>query len=195
MAVHAAVDRVSAAIPLDWRRGLVERSDLDRFLFAPEDIVVVVGQDGLVANVAKHLRGQPVVGVNPERGINPGILVPLTSDRVAAVLPSIVAGAARIEQRTMVRATLDDGQALTAVNEIFVGHPSHQSARYTLILGERRERQSSSGVIVGTGTGATGWCRSIASERQTRCHCRWPTPTGWPGSYERHGLHRSPATR
>ena len=36
----------SAAISTDWRRGAVERTDLDRFLFEPGDIVVAVGQDG-----------------------------------------------------------------------------------------------------------------------------------------------------
>ena len=32
-----------------------------------EDIVVVVGQDGLVANTLKYLQGQPVIAVNPDR--------------------------------------------------------------------------------------------------------------------------------
>ncbi|MGI4895071.1 MAG: sugar kinase, partial [Janthinobacterium lividum] len=48
---RAAFAEVAAAVPLDWRSGSVERGDLSRFLFAPEDVVVVVGQDGLVANV------------------------------------------------------------------------------------------------------------------------------------------------
>jgi hypothetical protein len=42
------------------------------------------------------------------------------------------------------------------------GQPGHQSARYTIEVDGADERQSSSGVIVSTGTGATGWCRSIA---------------------------------
>jgi len=49
-AVKNALIAVTAAIPLDWRRAGVERADLDRFLFGPEDVVTVVGQDGLVAN-------------------------------------------------------------------------------------------------------------------------------------------------
>ena len=61
----------------------------------------------------------------------------------------------------MAEARLDDGVTLVALNEVFVGHRSHQSARYTLAAGGRAERQSSSGLIVATGTGATGWARSI----------------------------------
>ena len=76
---HDAPRRPDARSPRrsrrDWRRGSVERADLARFLFEPEDIVVVVGQDGLVANVAKYLDGQPVIGVDPEPGRNPGVLV------------------------------------------------------------------------------------------------------------------------
>jgi hypothetical protein len=62
----------------------------------------------------------------------------------------------------MVEAVTDDGQRLVALNEVYVGHPSHQSARYRLTVAGRVERQSSSGVLVGTGTGATGWCASVS---------------------------------
>jgi NAD kinase len=70
-----ALADVAAAVPLQWRQSRVERRDLDRFLFGPEDVVVVVGQDGLVANVAKYLAGQPVVGIDTDPGRNPGVLV------------------------------------------------------------------------------------------------------------------------
>jgi hypothetical protein len=65
----------------------------------------------------------------------------------------------------MVRAALDDGQELRALNEIFLGHCTHQSARYELVVGVERELQSSSGLIVATGTGATGWAQSINRQR------------------------------
>ncbi len=69
---QSALAVVAAAIPADWRRGRVERADLSRFLFEPSDVVIVVGQDGLVANAAKYLDGQPVIGVNPEPIATPG---------------------------------------------------------------------------------------------------------------------------
>lgn len=164
--LQAALTTVGAAVPADWRRGHADRDDLARFPFAAEDVVVAVGPDGLVANVAKYLDGQPVIGVDPDPSRNAGVLVRYAPSAVARLLPAVVAGRAPIRPRTMVRAVLDDGQELFGLNEIYVGHPGHQSARYLLSLMDgRRERQSSSGLVVGTGTGATGWCASIARER------------------------------
>ena len=160
-ALVSAVVAVEAAVPLDWRRARVERSELARFVFEAGDIVVVLGQDGLVANVAKYLDGQPVIGVDPVARDGRGILVSHHLAGVADGLADIVSGHAAYIDRTMVRATSDDGQILDALNEIFVGQVGHQSARYLLSDGTGWERQSSSGVIVGTGTGATGWCASL----------------------------------
>lgn len=174
-AVQASLAAVASAIPVEWRRATVERSDLDRFLFGPEDIVAVVGQDGLVANVAKYLDGQPVIGVDPEPGRNAGVLVRHSPHQFAALVRDVAADAATYESRAMVEASLDDGQSLVALNEIFVGHPTHQSARYRLVSGDAEERQSSSGLIVSTGTGATGWCRSVW--QQTRSTLVLPEPS------------------
>lgn len=165
--LEAARWRVQSAIPIDWRRAHVERADLDRFLFEPEDIVIALGQDGLVANLAKYLDGQLVIGIDPEPGRNAGVLVPFEADAIEDLLADAAAGRSKVQSHTMVEARLDDGERLLALNEIFVGQPTHQSARYRIRLGEREERQSSSGIIVSTGTGASGWASSIARERQT----------------------------
>jgi hypothetical protein len=172
---HASVQRalglVSAAVPVDWRQGRVERSDLDRFLFGPEDVVVVVGQDGLVANVAKYLGGQPVIGVDTDPARNPGVLVRFPPEAVGDLLRS----SNRHDLLTMVEATSDDGQQLRALNEVFVGPASHQTARYVLDAGGRHEAQASSGLVVATGTGSTGWCRSLWLEHHSRLALPAPT--------------------
>ena len=89
---------------------------------------------------------------------------------------------------------------MLALNEIFVGHATHQSARYTIALGERAERQSSSGVIATTGTGATGWAASI--NRQLAAPLALPGPDrpragvlrarGVAEQRHRHHAHRRP---
>ena len=177
--LSAALATVRAAVPAQWRHAEVERADLSRFLLTPEDIIAVVGQDGLVANAAKYLNRQPVIGIDPEPGANPGVLVRHTPGAAAKLLQE--AGRAgpverlRCQELATVTARLDDGQELSGLNEIFIGHVSHQSARYQLTTPDgRAERHSSSGLIVSTGTGATGWCASIALERGGRA---LPAPT------------------
>src|SRR3954469_10821445 len=65
-ALEAARTRVLAAVPPVWRRARAALQELAGSVFEPEDVVVVLGQDGLVANVAKCLDGQPVIGLNLE---------------------------------------------------------------------------------------------------------------------------------
>lgn len=171
MAQHAALElamhKVAAAIPAAWRRARVERHELDRFLFAADDVVVAVGQDGLVANVAKYLDGQPVIGINPSTAMYAGVLVRHPPQAAGDLFAMFARGSLKCEARAMVQARLGDGQTLLALNEVFVGHRTHQSARYTLATGGRRERHSSSGLIVATGTGASGWAKSIREGRKS----------------------------
>ncbi|MFJ8885658.1 hypothetical protein ACIRJR_19925 [Streptomyces sp. NPDC102402] len=165
-----ALTEVAAALPLRWRRTRVERADLDRFLFGPEDVVIVVGQDGLVANAAKYLSGQPVVGIDADPGRNPGVLVRHRSRDTAALCRAAVTPGGRVDALTMTEAVADDTQRLLALNEIYLGSPGHQTARYRIAPDgspSAGESQASSGVLVGTGTGSTGWLRSLWIERDS----------------------------
>jgi len=170
-----ALGMVLQSVPPKWRRARVDRRDLDRFLFEPEDIVAAVGQDGLVANVAKYLEGQAVIGINPLPDEYDGVLAPHPAEAAADLISGFARGRVGLELRTMVEARLDDGQRLLALNEIFVGHQTHQSARYRLTLEGDEERHSSSGLIVSTGTGATGWARSINLSRRDLLDLPGPT--------------------
>ncbi len=163
-ALHAverqALETVLSAIPTEWRRVHVPRADLDRFLFEPQDIILAVGRDGLVANVAKYLDGQPVIGINP--GMYDGVLAPHAPSSANELMKRAAHEELPLESRTLVCARTSDGQSLCALNEIYVGHRTHQSARYTIEAHGVTERQSSSGLIVASGTGASGWARSIS---------------------------------
>jgi len=140
---------------------VLERAYLPNYIFGPSDIVFAVGQDGMVANTLKYLSGQPLVGVNPSPKRWDGVLLPFQARDLPAAVPEILRGARPYREVTMARATLNDGQTLLAVNDLFVGQRSHVSARYRISLGEASETQSSSGVIVSTGLGSTGWFKSV----------------------------------
>ena len=139
----------------------LDRGFLPNFLFAPDALVVVLGQDGLVANTLKYLSGQSVIGVNPDPGRWDGVLLPFVVDDLASVTPAAQSGKRALRKVTMARVRLSDGQELHAVNDLFIGPRSHVSARYDIHLGEKSETHSSSGVIVSTGLGSTGWFRSL----------------------------------
>ena len=157
----AAVAAAREAMEPLGRVQILERSYVSRFLFGPEDLVVCVGRDGLVANVMKYLRGQCLIGVNPEPARWDGVLLPFAPKDLPLLLPEAVKGTRPSREITLAKAELSDGQILYGVNDIFIGQRTHVSARYTLRSGTAAENQSSSGVIVSTGLGSTGWLKSV----------------------------------
>ncbi len=160
---RSAAGLCSRAIEQLGRLHTIDRSFLPNYLFGPDDTVVVLGQDGLVANTVKYLDGQPVIGVNPDPVNWDGVLLPFTPDRVGDAVNSVFAGTHATQAVTMAQARLQDGQTLLAVNDLFIGPKSHESARYRIRHGREIEDQSSSGVIVSTGLGSTGWLKSLVA--------------------------------
>jgi NAD kinase len=139
----------------------LDRAFLTNFVFGPEDTVVVLGQDGLVANTLKYMTGQPVVAVNPDPRRWDGVLLPFQVPDVTAVIIDVFAKKRTTREITMAKAALNNGQVLYGVNDLFIGQRTHVSARYQIGINGRSERQSSSGIIVSTGLGSTGWLKSI----------------------------------
>lgn len=158
---HDALETVTSAIEARCRLQTMDRAMAPSYLFAPDDIVIALGQDGLVANTLKYLQGQPLVGVNPDPRRYDGVLLPFEARDVGLILDDLLARSRPSKTVTLAQASLSDGQVLYAVNDLFIGPKSHTSARYEIRLGDRSEIHSSSGVIVSTGLGATGWLRSI----------------------------------
>jgi len=139
----------------------IERKFLSNFLFSEQDVVVALGQDGLVANVAKYIQGQPLIGVNPDPQRNDGILLPFTTNSFEGGLKQVIENKFKTTSVTMALAKTNDGQSLLAFNDLFIGPTSHTSARYCLRHDNKFENQSSSGIIVFTGAGSTGWLSSV----------------------------------
>ena len=142
----------------------IDRDYIPNMIFGENDIVVALGQDGLVANVLKYLNGQPLIGVNPDIERYDGILLPFEAGDLQSMIPRVILGAYSKKQITMAQASTRDGQVLYAVNDFFLGINNHTSARYNINFNGSIENQSSSGVIISTGIGMTGWHRSVMAE-------------------------------
>lgn len=158
---QSALDNLRRALEGLGKLQVIERGYLPNFLFSETDLVVTIGIDGLVVNTAKYLDGQPLVAVNPDPAHIDGVLLPFTVASAPAAVKQVLAGKARLRQVSMAQASLNDGQNLLAFNDLFIGVKSHISARYRIRAGAQEENQSSSGIIVSTGAGATGWLSSL----------------------------------
>ena len=158
---QSAVDKLHDELASILKVHVIERGFLPNYLFAETDLVVTVGIDGLVANTAKYLTGQPLVAVNPDPAHIDGILLPFTVEQAVGAIQAVLRNQARYRLISMAETTLNDGQRLLAFNDFFIGVRSHISARYLIQIEGREERQSSSGVIVSTGVGSSGWLSSL----------------------------------
>jgi NAD kinase len=139
----------------------LDRAYLPNFLFGRNDLVISLGQDGLVANTLKYLDGNPLMGVNPSPSRWDGVLLPFKVRDLEKAVPEAVRDSRPRKQVSMAEARLNDGQSLLAVNDLFIGQKSHVSARYRIEFEGRQEAHSSSGIIVSTGLGSTGWLKSV----------------------------------
>jgi NAD kinase len=143
------------------RLQIVDRDYVPNFIFGDNDVVVVIGQDGLVANTLKYLSRQPLIAVNPDPSRWEGVLLPFKVKDLKLVVPDVFNSKSQVKEVSMAKASLNDGQMIYAVNDLFIGQKTHVSSRYHIQLGDQHEYQSSSGVIVSTGLGSTGWLKSI----------------------------------
>jgi len=146
---------------LDVEVQAIDRALVSTFQFTEHHVVLTLGQDGLVANCAKYAGAQPIVGVNPDPGRIDGVLLPFDLANAVAAVENVLQGRARFREATLAEAVLNDGQRLLAFNDLFIGAKSHVSARYRIRRGDEAEDQSSSGLIVSTGAGSTGWLSSM----------------------------------
>jgi hypothetical protein len=168
--LKGALAEIERVLKIYGRVQLLERSFLPNFLFGPDDLVVVAGQDGLVANTLKYLNSQPLIAINPTPQRFDGKLLPFQFKDINAIFKAILNNRFSVKSVTMAQAVLNDGQTLLAVNDLYIGPKLPISARYELEYNGQRELQSSSGVLISTGLGSTGWLRSLITGARAVAH-------------------------
>lgn len=159
-AYQGALDVVRRSLDLGLPQQSLDRSLVPTFQFQKEDLIVTLGQDGLVANTAKYVGAQPIVALNPEPERFDGILIPFLPSQVKEVVAKVLGDKSQTRSITLAEVVLNDGQKLLAFNDLFLGPHSHTSALYRIGWRKHTELQSSSGILVATGAGSTGWVSS-----------------------------------
>lgn len=158
---HASLNELQTKLSTVIKHKTVERAYLPSFLFSEKQMIVVIGQDGLVANTAKYAKGIPIVAVNPDKQRYDGVLLPFDTHDFITGVEQVMKNSHRARTMRFAEASLNDGQRLLAFNDLFIGASSHISARYRISYKDNTEEHSSSGLIVSTPAGSTGWLSSV----------------------------------
>ncbi|MFM2358219.1 MAG: hypothetical protein RLY16_211 [Bacteroidota bacterium] len=158
---HASLQQLQSELSRKIKYKIVDRAFLPSYIFSEKNVIVVIGQDGLVANTAKYSKNIPIVAVNPDTERYDGVLLPFSTRNFLQGIEQVQSGKYHSNIVPFAEAKLNDGQRLLAFNDLFIGPSSHVSARYKISFNKQTEIQSSSGLIVSTAAGATGWMSSI----------------------------------
>jgi NAD kinase len=156
-----AINTITRQLPSDTQTTFVEREQLPNFLFREDDFIIACGPDGLFVNLAQYITNQSVLTVNPDKRFVAGVLMLFNPDNVGEIIENFRSKKHTSEPLSLIKASIENGETLWAVNDIFIGRHDHVSARYSISVGTRSEHQSSSGIIICTQVGTTGWMRSI----------------------------------
>lgn len=158
---HNSLNSLQTQLSKLIKNKTVERIYLPSFIFSEKNLIVVIGQDGLVANTAKYSKSCPIVAVNPDKERYDGILLPFDTFDFVQGIENVITERYNAKTVRFAEAKLNDGQRLLAFNDLFIGASSHISARYKISFNSKTEEHSSSGLIVSTPAGSTGWLSSI----------------------------------
>ncbi|GGH09359.1 NAD(+)/NADH kinase [Mucilaginibacter phyllosphaerae] len=158
---HTALNSLQTQLSKVIKYKIIERGFIPSFIFSEKNVVIVIGQDGLVANTAKYAKNVPIVAVNPDRARYDGVLLPFDISNFITGVEKVILNQYQSKTVNFAEAKLNDGQRLLAFNDLFIGASSHVSARYKISFDDKTEEQSSSGLIVSTPEGSTGWLSSI----------------------------------
>ncbi|MDP4212814.1 MAG: sugar kinase [Bacteroidota bacterium] len=158
---HDSLSLVQRQLSKLIKNKIIERNFLPSFLFNKNQVIIVIGQDGLVANTAKYVNEVPIVAVNPDIGRYDGFLLPFNPGNFIGAVEKVITNNFKSKIAILAEAILNDGQRILAFNDLFIGASSHVSARYKISYNNKIEEHSSSGIIVSTKAGSTGWLSSI----------------------------------
>jgi NAD+ kinase len=126
------------------------------------DLIVAVGGDGTVLDVARHVDATPILAVNSSPSSSYGYFSCATADTLEPLLDRILSGDLTPVELTRISLEVDGRRhPHPALNDVlFCNAVPAATSRYLLGIGDDEEDQKSSGVWIATAAGSTGAIRS-----------------------------------
>lgn len=166
----SVVERVLASSGIAF--DTIVRHDSDCFVI-DHDLVITVGGDGTfldashsIVSESDEARRVPLFGVNSAPESSFGNYCNATASNFEIMLARIVSGKEYCHDLTRLVASIDGVRVdIPVLNEVFVAGPNAAAtARYDLSVGGETSSQRSSGLIIATATGTTGFLHSAGGK-------------------------------
>jgi NAD kinase len=131
-----------------------------------KNAVIVVGGDGTLLRAAHFVVNTPVLHISSNTEINEGFFSRATNKDFDSKIKLIAKGKYKIIQLMRLEASIN-GKKLPfpALNEVYAGsEETYHTSMYLLMIGNNREAQKSSGIIISTPSGSHGWSKSAGGK-------------------------------
>ena len=145
----------------------VKREKLQRKDLRKTDLVITVGGDGTFLRTAHQISDTPVLAVSSGARYNEAFFSRASKENFPGKIKRILGGEFRMKKLTRLEASINGKRLpIMAINEVFAGNrtPYHTS-RYELNVRGKKEFQKSSGVLIATKAGSSGWAKSAAKKK------------------------------
>lgn len=169
---------------------VVSRQALDPAALEGASLVVALGGDNHFIFVSQLLDATPILGVNADRLRSYGGLLHIDETNLESALRRMRAGGQTCRRLARIQASVDGRPVGRATSEIFVGERGRKNmSRHALSMdGGAEEEQKSSGLLIATAAGSTGWFSYYARPfSQGARYGRWALSEAFPreARYER----------
>lgn len=143
------------------------RDDASPQVLCCYDLIVTLGGDGTLLRASQHVVATPMLGINVDPQAKEGYLLQCGVGNYLQYLQRIVKKMYRVRSLARLACFVNAKKISSlALNEFYVGHSSsHQLSHYLLHIGSWREQQKSSGILVSTAAGSTGWARAAGGRK------------------------------
>ncbi len=133
-------------------------------------LVIILGGDGYFSYVSHYIDDQLVIGVKADPKKSSAVLYELDVDDFINFYPMLLQGNFTIANWTRLRAVINAKPIKElSLSDIFVGaRLSVDMSRYVIYYKGVQEEQKTSGILVSTGTGSTGWWKKLNLTQQRR---------------------------
>jgi len=125
-------------------------------------VIIALGGDDFFKLVTHHIEGSlPILGVNSDPSSSVGALLPITIEELPEALKRLEKGDYRIDPWTRISLRMNGVECGSAINDIVLGKRDFRlTSRHELEYQGVKVMQRSSGILISTGVGSTGWYAS-----------------------------------